>query len=126
VSVAVFAWRSRFHFVFQGVVKQRMVKHGRDVAANWAKLESGKAACMQGCDFAAHGENTLLAKDKDGLFRFRGALPDLVSTGSGGTGEEACKLVCCHEVELSCIMQWCVCIGPHAARIVLGWMRQIL
>jgi hypothetical protein len=56
VSVAVFAWRSRFHFVFQGVVKQRMVKHGRDVAANWAKLESGKAACMQGCDFAAHGK----------------------------------------------------------------------
>ncbi len=48
----------------QGTLKQRMVKHGRDIADNWVKLEGYKRGCVTGCDLAAHAEQSLSAKDR--------------------------------------------------------------
>ena len=48
----------------QGTLKQRMVKHGRDIADNWAKMEAYKRGCVTGCDLAAHAERALNAKDR--------------------------------------------------------------
>ncbi len=43
----------------QGSLKQRMVKHGRDIADNWVKLEAYKRGCVTGCDLAARAEKSL-------------------------------------------------------------------
>jgi hypothetical protein len=48
----------------QGALKQRMVKHGRDIADNWVKLEAYKRGCVVGCDMAAHAERYVSAKDR--------------------------------------------------------------
>lgn len=42
-----------------GSLKQRMVKHGRDIEDNWAKLEKYKRGCVAGCYFAALAEQQL-------------------------------------------------------------------
>ena len=47
-----------------GSLKQRMIKHSRDNAENWAKLERYKSGCAAGCNFGAHAEKGMSAAER--------------------------------------------------------------